>query len=210
MTTNSNYDPFFPTSKDGFNTWQPTMLTNFMDLFSAFGVNHVQMASIGQPSQTEQGKHTFVDMLQGTGDLETNQNQVNIYTELDGNKVSQLWMKFLSNTNHTQYTACENINYTQTITQSSLPGGFIVFSGTWPTNRANPVNIPVTSPGQGKPLCALVFSANTTDGIPSSSNGIISTTLQSNSVSVKFTKIGSINLVIPANIFYVILCEQAK
>ena len=205
MSQNSNYDPFIPQSTQKFSAWQPPMLVNFEELFTAFAVNHIQMASVVQPSQTEQGKHTFVDMLQGTGNFETNANQVNIFTKLDGNNVSQLWVKFLSNQNETQYTACENINYTPKITQSSLPGPFVIFSGTWVTNGANPTSIPVTSPGQGKPLCALVYSNSTGTTGP-----FIYTTLQNNSVTVNFTQIGGRPIKVPSSIYYIIFCELAK
>jgi hypothetical protein len=202
MTIQPRFDPSIPNSRLNFAQWQPPMLDNFKVLFDAFGLNHVQMASTGQPSQEEQGKHTFIDMPQGTGDLETNQNQVNIYTLLDGNNVSQLWLKFIANSNETQYTSCENTNYSPKMTQSSLPGGFVVFCGTWPTGGKNSFTIPTTSQGQGTPLCALVFPNST------GKNAFCKTILQTNGVLVNIT--GASGVVIPNNVFYIIFCELAK
>lgn len=119
------YDPNIPNSSQVFSDWQLPMLNNFTVLFNAFAVNHIQMYSQNQTSTVEQGKHTIIQMLSGSGDLETNNTQVNVYTEVDINKISQLFVKFSNNSNHTQYTCFGNIDDGVSLSmRTSIPGNF--------------------------------------------------------------------------------------
>lgn len=74
------FDPNIPQPRDLLSNSQGDLLTNFQQLNTQFGVNHVPF----DDASADKGKHKFVTIVEQSNDPETNVDEQIIYSKDDG------------------------------------------------------------------------------------------------------------------------------
>jgi len=101
MMTQPTYDPNIPANRpDSLKTTQPQLQSNFQTLFDAFAVNHVSLTSSNQTP----GNHLVIDLIQQLNAIETNVNEINIYTKENEDTTTQVFFRYQGNGQEFEFT----------------------------------------------------------------------------------------------------------
>lgn len=135
MTTPVKYDPLIPQRNDTIAISQSNFLDNFRDLYDAFAENHTPLDDATNP-----GNHEVIELVEQQTKLNTEVNEIAVYTKKVDGQTDQLFMRYGANGKEFQVTNWQIYSIEQTPTQkaffSFLPGGIIVYFGTIFTNNA--------------------------------------------------------------------------
>lgn len=120
------YDPKVPALADNsLATSQPQILNNFSTLYEAFLRNHIPLDSVSNA-----GNHTIIELLQQENPVQTDINELSVYSKDVEGQTDQVFMRFQNNgtefqfTNYQIYTVNDNSFFT------FIPGKVIVYFGT--------------------------------------------------------------------------------
>jgi len=133
MTTppdNKPYDPNQPPrANSSIGQAQFEFQNNFSKLFNAFKKDHVSL-----DAASNAGNHTVIELLQQTGDFQTNIDEINIYSKKASRQTAQLFLRQQNNANEIQLTNYQIYSLKSTSKQieyfTFLPGGIVVYFGT--------------------------------------------------------------------------------
>lgn len=148
------YDPGVPERpSDSYSTSQPEFLANFISLYQAFLKNH-------QPiSGTNQGVHTILELLQQTGDAQTDLNEISFYSKNVDGQTAQVFVRINNNGTAYQLTNYQIYSLNQVANQTSyftvLPGKFLVYFGSFTSLTNNILNL---NPPIAKNIVGLDFT----------------------------------------------------
>lgn len=125
--TIEDYDPFIPEPDDILAVSQGDMLENFNALTQAFMVDHVTLTDT-----VNGGKHNQAQLLVQSLSPQTRSNQFSIYSKIDVNNGSQMFMRPIGNAPEIQYSGFQLYNIGSSDNFSVLPGNFIIQWGNAP------------------------------------------------------------------------------
>ncbi len=184
----AEYDPNVPEFRsDSLKTTQQPLQDNFQALFNAFLVNHV---SINDAVDTP-GNHTLINLIEQVQAIQTEVDEINIYSKDDPDTTDQLFFRYQGNGQEFQFTDYQ-IYSTPPVTDNKvvttgfftfLPGKVIVYFGSITGNR--PL-IPIT-------LVTLVLQ-------PPIAKNII--TISACSIGSDLTTVGAVELLPPVDGFF--------
>lgn len=134
------YDPSVPERpSDSYATSQPEFLANFISLYQAFLKNHEPI------SGTNQGVHTILELLQQTGDAQTDLNEISFYSKNVDGQTAQVFVRINNNGTAYQLTNYQIYSLNQIANQTSyftvLPGKFLVYFGFFTSLTNNILNL---------------------------------------------------------------------
>lgn len=133
MSTPNLYDPDVPELKsNSLAVTQPQIQNNFLTFYNAFLKNHVTLSNTSTG-----GNHTIIELLQQSNDLQTDLNELNIYSKAITDNTNQMFVRYEQNGTVFNYTcyqlyAINDYNYF-----TCLPGNIIIYFGTFNTVAAN-------------------------------------------------------------------------
>lgn len=155
MAKEKTYDPNVPEKlSDALAVSQLALLANFQTMFSAFSRNHVALDS------TDFGNHTIIELFEQLNAIETNVNEISIYTKFVKDQTEQVFFRYPGNgtefqfTNYQIYTAKKNQFFT------TLPGGFLCYFGSFkrftPSAKVTKFNLDLL-PVALKKICSIAL-----------------------------------------------------
>lgn len=142
------YNPNTPQfRKDSVADSQPQFLDNFMALFNAFNRNHVSLDAISGA-----GNHTVVELLQQGNPLQTDVDEIAIYTKAVAGQGDQAFFRYQGNGTEIQLSAYQIYTLSQTATPNSfftfLPGNLLVYFGRTQATTGIKITIDLIPPVQ--------------------------------------------------------------
>jgi hypothetical protein len=162
MTT---YNPNVPMNpSDELATTQPAFLSNFLQLYNTFKVDHTQINDV-----TDGGNHTVVHLLEQKNPPQTDVSEISVYTKSVDGQTDQIFLRYQGNGQEIQFTnyqlyEIKNIP-DQTAFFTFLPGKIIVFFGSFTSLKNNTLTLfpPVAINIFGMSFCPRSATAVTTD-----------------------------------------------
>lgn len=135
------YNPQIPLADDTIADGQAAFLTNFSTIFSAFGINHVDLDDVTNP-----GNHNVVQLIEQPKGRATQSQEIVVYSKKVPNQTDQIFMRYPLDGKEFQLTQYQIYSLETTATQVSyfttLPGGIIVYFGRVnPTYDGFPINL---------------------------------------------------------------------
>lgn len=121
------YDPASPEQTESLASSQPQFRQNFTAIFEKFLVNHREL---NIPSQ---GQHDVIQLLQQENGIQTNINELNIYSKKVEDQTTQLFLRSQGNGQEVQITNYQLYSLNDLQFFTTLPGGFIVYFGILPS-----------------------------------------------------------------------------
>lgn len=142
------YNPNTPQfRKDSVASSQPQLLDNFMALFNAFNRNHVSL-----DAASGAGNHTVVELLEQGSSLQTDVDEVAIYTKAVDGQGDQAFFRFQGNGTEFQLSAYQIYTLSQTQTPNSyftfLPGNLLIYFGLTPAGTGITITMDLIPPVQ--------------------------------------------------------------
>lgn len=135
------YTPSTPTASQFISISQPLIQENFSQANTIFGANHVEFDSTDVANQ---GKHTFVSMIEQSSDPTTAVNEIALYTK-DLGGINTLYMRKESDGTVIQLSGADPLAAASGYT--FLPGGIILQWGTGHAEGTGHVNtFPIAFP----------------------------------------------------------------
>ena len=118
---NPVYDPKQPPRPDAkIGDAQEPFQINFLTLYNAFKQNHVALDALANL-----GNHTIIQLLEQTGQFQTNTGEISVYSKLVPGETDQIFLRYQGNANEFALT-----NY-QIYSLSTTPNQFFTFLIFW-------------------------------------------------------------------------------
>jgi hypothetical protein len=189
------YNPNIPQFTDSYASWQTNFLSNFMQINTAFSVNHEPISS------TNAGNHTIIQLPEQENPVQTNINEISVYSKDVPGQTDQVFMKFPGINSEFQYTNYQiypvNGPSTQTSYFTFLPGKVIVYFGQTTANNVKTIQLL-------PPVAKNIITVNLTNmSLPNSQGTPISFTVTNNivtTVNLNRTSVTDMNYIVLANI----------
>ena len=127
------YNPNIPQPKNTIATGQINFLDNFMQLFNAFGIDHVPLNAAANA-----GNHNVIRLNEQPASLTTQVSEIALYSKKTFQQTDELYLRLQGNGTEIQYSnyqiyPIDPIFNGATLVQQSyfsfLPGGIIVYFG---------------------------------------------------------------------------------
>lgn len=194
-----------PRSNSSIGEAQDPFLINFMQLYNAFKVNHIQLDAL-----SDLGNHTIIQLIDQQGQFQTDVGEISIYAKEVVDQTDQLFFRYQGNTPEFQFSNFQIFTLNAFPTQffTFLPGGLIVYFGSIAVNLASPFEFTLR-PSIAKNIMTATFCPlGATPSYPPivsvqtpGEDGIISILKLTNS----FAALGTLRP--PNNLFYIILAN---
>lgn len=180
---NPNVPPMPETS---FPDSQPLFLTNFLQLYNNFAVNHIPL-----DAATAAGDHTIVELVEQPNSQQTPVSAINIYAKDVIGQTDQVFFRYQGNGQEFQYSNYQiypvPVSGGVTMFFTFLPGGILVYFGSFTSLPANN-NLQLT-PAVAKNIITVSFCPMGTNNqlrkpkvvIPTPQNGYITSINVTNS-----------------------------
>src|ERR1700741_1033432 len=94
------YDPNQPPKPNSsIGGAQDPFITNFMEMYNAFKVNHVAL-----DAASDLGNHTVIDLLDSFGGFQTDVGEISVYAKTVKDQTDQLFLTLQGNSQDIQYS----------------------------------------------------------------------------------------------------------
>lgn len=157
------YNPNVPPKPEtSFADSQPLLLTNFLQLYNNFKVNHIPL-----DAGSTAGNHTIVELVEQVAPLQTPVSTINIYTKDVVGQTDQIFFRYQGNGQEFQYS---NYQIYPVIAQNGqipfftfLPGGLLLYFGSFSTLTNNKLKLfpPIAKNIIGMSFCPIGTSPTT-------------------------------------------------
>lgn len=131
------YNPNVPENlSDTLADSQPEFLDNFLKLYNTFKVNHVAL-----DAGATAGNHTIVQLLEQGQAIQTDLNEISVYTKDVAGQTDQVFLRYQGNGQEIQLTNYQIYSINSTTFFTFLPGKILVYFGSFTTLPSNVLSL---------------------------------------------------------------------
>jgi hypothetical protein len=146
------YNPNVPENfSDTLADSQPEFLDNFLKLYNTFMVNHVAL-----DGGATAGNHTIVQLLEQGQAIQTDLNEISVYTKDVAGQTDQIFLRYQGNGQEFQLTNYQIYSINPTTFFTFLPGKILVYFGSFTSLPNNTLNL---FPAIAKKIITMSFCA---------------------------------------------------